>query len=100
PEVSQPSTFEKIIAEAPAHDRAVLFWEAATRPLAASDGRVRSALLVTGPEGGFSESEAARAERAGCALAGLGERILRAETAAIAAVTLAQFLWGDLGVGK
>jgi len=38
-----------------------------------------------------------RAEAAGFTLAALGPRILRADTAAVTAVTLAQFLWGDMG---
>ncbi len=39
----------------------------------------------------------ARIQAAGFEAAGLGPRILRAETAAIAAVTMLQILWGDLG---
>jgi 16S rRNA (uracil1498-N3)-methyltransferase len=40
--------------------------------------------LLVGPEGGFSEDEVREAERAGFHRAGLGQRILRVETAAIA----------------
>jgi 16S rRNA (uracil1498-N3)-methyltransferase len=79
------------------HDRRVLFWEEGGVPVAeAPNGEVRSALVVTGPEGGFTSDEAALAEAAGFTLASLGPRILRAETAAVVAVTLAQYLWGDL----
>ncbi len=53
-------------------------------------------LIVIGPEGGFSETETTRATARGFHLLGLGPRILRAETASVAAVTLCQFLWGDL----
>jgi 16S rRNA (uracil1498-N3)-methyltransferase len=53
-------------------------------------------LVVLGPEGGFSEQEAAGAEAAGFWLARLGPRILRAETAAVAACTIVQYLFGDL----
>jgi len=45
--------------------------------------------IFIGPEGGFSASEAALAERAGAQLVTLGPRILRAETAAIVATALA-----------
>ena len=41
--------------------------------------------LFVGPEGGFSESEVYQAEAAGCFIASLSRRVLRAETAAIAA---------------
>jgi 16S rRNA (uracil1498-N3)-methyltransferase len=43
--------------------------------------------LLIGPEGGWSEDELALAERAGCLFQKLGPRRLRAETAALAAVT-------------
>ena len=53
--------------------------------------------LFIGPEGGWSENESALALAAGARMIHLGDRILRAETAAIVALTLAQYLWGDLG---
>ncbi len=40
--------------------------------------------VFIGPEGGFSPAEVAAAERAGLAIAGLGPRILRSETVAVA----------------
>jgi 16S rRNA (uracil1498-N3)-methyltransferase len=52
--------------------------------------------LLIGPEGGFSEREYEDAKAAGFEAASLGPRILRTETAAIAAVALAQSSWGDL----
>ena len=56
-------------------------------------------VVIVGPEGGFSDEEARMARSMGCTVAGLGRRILRAETAAIAAVAIAQYAWGDLGAG-
>ena len=53
-------------------------------------------VLLSGPEGGFSPCERAQAEAAGFMRVRFGPRILRAETAAIAALTAAQLLWGDL----
>ena len=61
-----------------------------------SGKRPASAALLVGPEGGLSEDDALTAERAGFRKAGMGPRILRAETAAIAAVTLVQHAFGDL----
>lgn len=55
------------------------------------------ALLVVGPEGGFADAELAAAAAAGFHLVGLGPRILRADTAAIAATALCQARWGDAG---
>lgn len=53
--------------------------------------------LVIGPEGGFTKEEIAFAKEKGFIVTTLGKRILRAETAAISAITLVQFLLGDLG---
>ncbi len=52
--------------------------------------------ILIGPEGGLSRSELGRADDAGFRRVGLGPGILRTETAALAACTLAQALWGDL----
>jgi 16S rRNA (uracil1498-N3)-methyltransferase len=52
-----------------------------------------AALLVTGPEGGFTADEIALARAVGCRPVGLGARILRAETAAIVAVALCLERW-------
>ena len=53
--------------------------------------------IVIGPEGGFTKEEVELAKEKGLTVASLGKRILRAETAAIAAVTLAQYALGDMG---
>jgi 16S rRNA (uracil1498-N3)-methyltransferase len=53
-------------------------------------------LLLVGPAGGFEPAEADALRAAGFAAASLGPRILRAETAAVAAVAIAQAMWGDL----
>lgn len=57
-------------------------------------------LLLIGPEGGFSPQEAALCRRSGAAAVSLGPRILRAETAALAALSAALYEKGDLGGKK
>ncbi len=52
--------------------------------------------ILIGPEGGFTKNETALAESKGFIITSLGKRILKAETAAISAITLVQFLLGDL----
>ncbi len=52
--------------------------------------------LLIGPEGGLSGEEIAVAQSNGFAALTLGPRVLRTETAPIAALSLVQFLWGDL----
>jgi 16S rRNA (uracil1498-N3)-methyltransferase len=54
-------------------------------------------LLLVGPAGGWEPAEAQQILDAGFQPASLGPRILRAETAAVAAVAAVQALWGDLG---
>jgi len=53
--------------------------------------------LAVGPEGGFSPPEIELLAGSGFEIVSLGPRVLRAETAALAAATLAQLKWGDLG---
>ncbi|MEE2986359.1 MAG: RsmE family RNA methyltransferase, partial [Nitrospinota bacterium] len=56
----------------------------------------RSVAVVTGPEGGLTGAEIKVAREAGFGTVSLGSRILRAETAPIAVLSLLQNLWGDL----
>ncbi|WP_166253820.1 16S rRNA (uracil(1498)-N(3))-methyltransferase [Marinobacter salicampi] len=63
----------------------------------ASLARPERLALLVGPEGGLSESEIAGAEAAGFLPAAMGPRVLRTETAPVAALALCQWLWGDGG---
>ncbi len=57
---------------------------------------VSAAAVLVGPEGGFSPAERDRLRAHGNVIpVGLGPRILRADTAAAAALTLVQAVWGD-----
>lgn len=53
-------------------------------------------IILAGPEGGFSENELSLAVANGYQAVRLGPRILRTETAALAAITACQVLWGDI----
>lgn len=57
--------------------------------------RPQSLAMCFGPEGGFSEEEILYAQQQGFVCASMGPRILRAETAPIAALAIAQAQWGD-----
>jgi 16S rRNA (uracil1498-N3)-methyltransferase len=57
----------------------------------------RRVLVVVGPEGGFTEEEISAAEAAGARSVGLGRRILRAETAGMAALTCILYETGEMG---
>lgn len=64
--------------------------------LDSAEAKPASAALLIGPEGGLSESEIAAAERVDFMPLQLGPRVLRTETAPLAALAVMQFLWGDL----
>jgi len=51
---------------------------------------------LIGPEGGFSEQEVAQARASNCEIMRLGPRVLRTETAPVAALAILQYLFGDL----
>ena len=53
--------------------------------------------LMIGPEGGLTADEIAQAEQSGFLPVALGPRVLRTETAPVAAMALCQWLWGDIG---
>ncbi len=56
---------------------------------------IKKAALLIGPEGGWTESEVKTASDYGFRSVSLGPRILRAETAPIAVLSIVQFYWGD-----
>lgn len=69
----------------------------ADRPLTALPAPGARITLLIGPEGGLSPRERASARARGFEGVRLGPRILRTETAPLAAIAVIQALWGDLG---
>lgn len=67
----------------------------AERTLARIEPHNEEICLLSGPEGGFSDAERAAAVAADFVPIRLGPRTLRTETAALAAITAIQTLWGD-----
>jgi 16S rRNA (uracil1498-N3)-methyltransferase len=61
------------------------------------DRQINNIFALMGPEGGFTSQEIESARARGFVTAALGPRILRAETATIAACVLLQYLYGDMG---
>ena len=67
-------------------------------PLQATGAAAPEAVvLVTGPEGGLSVGDLQQLDAGGFHRTRLGPRVLRAETAPLAALAVVQWLWGDLG---
>ncbi|KPA20883.1 Ribosomal RNA small subunit methyltransferase E [Shimia sp. SK013] len=99
PEVAELTKLERLLAEWP-EGRQLMFCDeaevGAAKRLAASSAK-QWAILI-GPEGGFSEVERAKLKALPFAhVVSLGPRILRADTAAVAAMTLWQQALGDWG---
>ncbi len=98
PPVLPTTTLAGLLDRAFDGTRVVLLETEPHPPLAtAVDATGRRLLLLIGPAGGFERAETEALATAGFAPASLGPRILRSETAAVAAVAIAQATWGDLG---
>ena len=95
PSLVGPISFEQLLSRP--EPLRLLFWEGEfVASLADVNGAPEAILAVVGPEGGFSAAEIEQAAARGFHAVGLGPRTLRAETAALVAAALCQFLWGDL----
>lgn len=95
PDVAPTCRLADLLRE-PCEGRRLIFCETGGTPLRALSP-APAALLLVGPPGGWEADEVEQAERAGFERLALGPRILRTETAAVAAVSALQALWGDLG---
>ena len=99
PIINPPQSLPEALANAPSNSIRVTLHPNGPETLhhiaLEASGASRLWLLV-GPEGGLSRSELSQADDAGFRRVSLGPRMLRTETAALAACTLAQALWGDL----
>jgi 16S rRNA (uracil1498-N3)-methyltransferase len=97
PEVAGPIPWAEAVV--PDAEATVVLWEDARRGLLAAlpDERPDRLALVVGPEGGIPEEDAVAAGRAGAILAGLGDAVLRTETAAVAASAVVLARYGRLG---
>jgi 16S rRNA (uracil1498-N3)-methyltransferase len=98
PKICEPQTFNDFFGtfSPPQCPQGIIFWEkeglSADEALEKTGPTEAPLFLCIGPEGGFMQSEVEIAESHGFSRATLGWRILRAETAAIVAVALVQFL--------
>lgn len=94
PEVAAINSLEKWLPTVTS-DLKLLLDPDAARPLS-DEMSPKEVVLLVGPEGGFSKEECDLAYAAGFLGWKLGSRILRTETAGLTAISVLQFLWGDL----
>ncbi len=97
PSIAEPQAFESWMAEPPRAGTRLLLSPDVDLPLSAAARDATAIELLVGPEGGLEDAEREAALAAGFRACRLGPRILRSETAAIAALAILQSVAGDLG---
>lgn len=100
PQIRPAGNFNQLLEVSDAYDLKIMFWEDTPQAFsipATVPHTPKQVLLVVGPEGGFEIDEVRQARAHGFLTTGLGPRILRAETATLAALTLVQYGFGDMG---
>ena len=101
PQVGWLEDYAAVLDKAIKKDLAVLLYETGEREgldtvLNSGGHDIKSAALITGPEGGFAEFEVKLARIAGLRICSMGERILRCETAPVVALTAVMYATGNL----
>ncbi len=102
PPVSLALSFGEMLELAKRADTGLFLWEEERKPenslkdVLTRAGNIRSAAVITGPEGGFERHEAERAIDAGMSPVSLGARILRCDTAPICALACVMYHTGNL----
>lgn len=102
PAVRLPRRLKDVLAE-PLEGRRIFLSERGGKPLrcllgeSGNDGNPPAPAVVVfvGPKGGWTESEDRAFRSAGCEAVSLGRRILKAETAALAAVAMIAHFWNE-----
>jgi 16S rRNA (uracil1498-N3)-methyltransferase len=96
PQVEAPAALDEALGLAAAEGSRITLSPGAGTPLVSLAAGTASITLLIGPEGGLTDAEVALARGAGFEPRSLGPRILRTETAAIAALAVLQAVGGDL----
>lgn len=95
PTIAAPLPLAEALAALPAAAARFALDPAADRALDEQAPPTAGLVIAIGPEGGFGASDWRRLDAAGFLRVALGPRVLRAETAALAACAVAQSRWGD-----
>jgi len=95
PEVHGVIALERLLADRDPAAAGLVLSPEADLTIAAGPAPGGALDLLVGPEGGFSPDEIACARRGGMTAVRLGPRVLRTETAALAALATINALWGD-----
>lgn len=99
PQIDPPVPFSDLLPTLPLASEHLLFYEkeqyATLKTFAQTHPGLASVCIIVGAEGGFAPTEVESASNAGVHVLSLGSTTLRAETAALVAVALCRFLWGE-----
>lgn len=102
PDVEGVTSLETALTASPKEALKLFLWEGARQTTLRSalpnkDRAPQQIVIAVGPEGGFTVGEVEAARAAGFVPVGLGPRILRTETASLAALAILGYALGDLG---
>lgn len=100
PEIGELLTFKNAVLEMCKAETPILFFEHAEYPLhEIMEKRAEGTIaMMVGSEGGFSDEEAEYAKEKGALIASLGPRILRCETAPVAALAAIMYAAGEMEI--
>lgn len=97
PKIKPIINFNECCEKLAQFDKSIIFYELGGEPLAKIINKTaKTCAVIIGPEGGLSQEEVALANSKGAVSATLGKRILRTETAPLAALTAIMLLSGNL----
>jgi 16S rRNA (uracil1498-N3)-methyltransferase len=100
PRIETIMSIEEFLVQSLSAELRLLLWEEEDQKslkavLRNHSGSAQSAIVVIGPEGGFTREEAERFRSQGYQAVSLGKRILRTETAGLVVLGILQYEYGD-----
>ncbi len=101
PRIGSPASFKGLVSTSQAYDLRIIFHHGTSglesRSCPRGPRNVRKVLALIGPEGGFTPDEVKLALECAFVCVSLGPRIMKADTAAVAACAILQHAFGDVG---
>lgn len=95
PEITEVVNLSEALKQAKNHDLSIIPYEmeedSSIKNILIKNKEIRSIMLAIGPEGGFSKEEVENAKKSGFRSVSLGKRILRTETAGMAALSMINY---------
>lgn len=97
PKVSGIITYDEMLGRFADFDKVIMCYEKGGAPLGSAGlEKGKDIALIIGSEGGFEQQEADKASQSGAYITSLGSRILRCETAPLAAISIIMNICGEM----